>query len=342
MACGLSQCWPHRSWPNRAHPCRHDRHTRACCSLDGNRRRWRKKPPRLWPGNTTSPQSIPLPNLYSTTRTWTPLSSLQPRTRTQPIIQAAAAAGKHIFCEKPLALDLNDIDAAVAAADRAGVKLQVGFNRRFDANFARVRNAVISGEIGAPHLLHIISRDPAPPSLEYVRVSGGLFRDMMIHDFDMARFLMGCEATEIYATGAVLVDREIGKAGDIDTALVSLTFENGALGVIDNSRQAVYGYDQRIDLLGSKGGIRVENNHPNSVTVSTAESVRRDLPLHFFLERYAESYVVELTAFVDAILSDSEVPVTGYDGKMPVVMALAAAKSLSEHRPVTLNEIMRS
>lgn len=256
------------------------------------------------------------------------------------IIQAAAAAGKHIFCEKPLALDLDDIDAAIEAADRAGVKLQVGFNRRFDANFSRVRDAVISGEIGEPHLLHVISRDPAPPPLEYVRVSGGLFRDMMIHDFDMARFLMGCEVTEVYAQGAVLVDPRIGEAGDIDTALVSLSFANGALGVIDNSRQAVYGYDQRIDLLGSKGGIRVENSYPNNVTVSTAESVRRDLPLHFFLERYAESYAVELAAFVEAVLSDSEVPVTGHDGKMPVVMALAAAKSLSEHRPVRLDEIL--
>ena len=256
-----------------------------------------------------------------------------------PIIQAAAAAGKHIFCEKPLALELAEIDAAIAATDRAGVKLQVGFNRRFDANFARVKDAILSGEVGAPHLLHIISRDPAPPPLNYVRVSGGLFLDMMIHDFDMARFLMGCEATEVYANGAVLVDPAIGEAGDIDTALVSLTFENGALGVIDNSRRAAYGYDQRMDLLGSKGGVRVENNFPNNTTISTVEHVRRDLPLHFFLERYAESYAVEMAAFVEAVLAGSEVPVTGNDGKMPVVMGLAAGKSLREHRPVMLAEM---
>jgi myo-inositol 2-dehydrogenase / D-chiro-inositol 1-dehydrogenase len=255
------------------------------------------------------------------------------------IISAAASAGKHIFCEKPIALDLDEIDAAIAAVYRAGVKLQIGFNRRFDADFIRVREALSSGEIGVPHLLHIISRDPAPPPLDYIRVSGGIFLDMTIHDFDMARFLMGCEVTEVYASGAVLVDPAIGREGDIDTALVLLKFETGALGVIDNSRQAVYGYDQRVEVLGSTGSIRVKNRHPNTAEVSTAECVRRDLPLHFFLERYAESYAKELAGFVDAVLFDRQVPVTGADGRIPVVMAQAAALSRRENRPVRLAEI---
>lgn len=255
------------------------------------------------------------------------------------IIQAAAAAGKHIFCEKPLALDLEQIDAAISATEAAGVKLQVGFNRRFDPSFARVKQAIREGEIGDPHLLHIISRDPAPPPLSYVQVSGGIFLDMMIHDFDMARFLLGCEVTEVYASGAVLIDESIGQTGDIDTALVTLKFENGALGVIENSRQAVYGYDQRVDVLGSRGGIQVGNEYPNATIISTGEHVRRDLPLHFFLERYADSYVNELVAFVEAVWSGSEPPVTGHDGKMPVIMAQAAAISLRENRPVRLCEV---
>ena len=255
------------------------------------------------------------------------------------IIRAAAAAGKHIFCEKPIALDLGEIDSSIAAVEKAGVKLQIGFNRRFDANFERVRAAVLNGEIGEPHLLHIISRDPAPPPLDYIRISGGIFLDMSIHDLDMARFLMGCEVTEIYASGSVLIDPAIGKAGDIDTALLCLKFANGALGVIDNSRRAVYGYDQRAEVLGSEGGIRVENNYPNSALLSTAQSVRRDLPLHFFLERYADSYAKEVNAFVEAVLYEREVPVTGYDGKMSVILALAAAASLRENRPVRLDEM---
>ena len=256
------------------------------------------------------------------------------------IIKDAAEAGKHVFTEKPLALDLAEIDEAIAATERAGVKLQVGFNRRFDASFARVKAAITAGEIGEPQMLHITSRDPAPPPVSYVRVSGGIFLDMMIHDFDMARFLMGSEVSEVFARGAVLIDPAIGEAGDVDTAVVTLQFENGALGVIDNSRQAVYGYDQRVDVLGSAGGARVENNFPNNATISTAKYVRRDLPLHFFLERYAESYAAELGDFVGAVLNNSPVPVSGHDGKMPVVMGLAAGRSLHENRPVPLSEIL--
>lgn len=256
-----------------------------------------------------------------------------------PIIVNAAAAGKHIFCEKPIDHTLAKIDQALAAVEQAGVKLQIGFNRRFDANYARVRRAIAEGEIGAPHLMHIISRDPAPPPLDYIKVSGGIFLDMTIHDFDMARFLMGCEATEVYAVGGVLVDPQIGEAGDLDTALITLTFENGAYGVIDNSRRAAYGYDQRVEILGSLGSIATNNNYPNSAVVSTAGAICRDLPYNFFMERYTESYVRELSDFVDAVLHDRPVPVSGADGRVPVVMGLAAAKSYREHRPVRLGEI---
>jgi len=255
------------------------------------------------------------------------------------IIMEAAAAGKHVFCEKPIDLSLAKIDAALAAVATAGVKLQIGFNRRFDANFARVRRAVSEGEIGQPYLLHIISRDPAPPPLAYVKASGGIFVDMTIHDFDMARFLIGSEVTEVYAAGGVMVDPAIGAAGDLDTVLVTLKFANGALGVIDNSRQAVYGYDQRVEVLGSAGSIATANNYPNSAVISTADAVRRDLPLHFFMERYTESFVAEMTAFVDAVRNDRPVPVTGADGRAPVVLGLAARRSVDENRPVLVEEI---
>ncbi|HLU09759.1 MAG TPA: inositol 2-dehydrogenase [Oceanobacillus sp.] len=259
-------------------------------------------------------------------------------THTQFIIEAAAA-GKHIFCEKPIDLSLKRIDEALAAVDKAGVKLQIGFNRRFDPNFRRVRDAVECGEIGQPHRLHIISRDPAPPPISYVRVSGGMFVDMTIHDFDMARFLVGAEVDEIYTVAGVLVDPAIGAEGDVDSALIVLKFANGVIGSIENSRQAVYGYDQRVEVFGSGGSISTDNNYPNSATISTAQNVRRDLPLNFFVERYTESYVNEIRAFVDAVVNDKPVPVTGYDGRVPVVMARAARKSYDENRPVKLSEI---
>jgi myo-inositol 2-dehydrogenase/D-chiro-inositol 1-dehydrogenase len=248
----------------------------------------------------------------------------------------AAAAGKHIFCEKPIDFDLAKVDSALAAAERAGVKLQVGFNRRFDANFARVRQAVQGGEIGTPHLLHIMSRDPAPPPPGYIATSGGILLDMTIHDFDMARFVVGDEVAEIYCAGSVLVDPAIGAAGDLDTVMVMLKFRGGALGVIDNSRQAVYGYDQRLEVLGSAGGASTANVYPNAVTFSTAENVRRDLPLYFFMQRYTESFAVELQAFVDAVRNDTPVPVSGQDLRAATALALAAQRSYTEKRPVRL------
>jgi len=255
------------------------------------------------------------------------------------LIAQAAKAGKHIFCEKSIARSLREIDCALAAVAKAGVKLQIGFNRRFDPNFARVRHAVTSGEIGKPSLMHIISRDPGPPPLSYILVSGGMFVDMTIHDFDMARFLIGDEVEEIYAVGDVHVDPEIGNAGDIDTAVIILRFKNGVIGTIDNSRRAAYGYDQRVEILGSSGKIETDNCYPNAVTISTGSAVQRDLPLNFFMDRYKDSFAAELRAFVTAVLEGTPTLVNGLDGRIPVQMALAARKSHEERRPVRLDEV---
>lgn len=255
------------------------------------------------------------------------------------IIGEAAEAGKHVFCEKPIDFSLARIDQVLALVEKAGVKLQIGFNRRFDANFARMRQAVVSGEIGEPHLVHIVSRDPEPPTPEYVKTSGGIFMDMTIHDFDMARFLIGSEVEEVFTYGAVRIDPEIGKAGDLDTVLIMLKFADGTLGTIDNSEKAAYGYDQRVEIFGSKGAIQIANNYPNSATISTGESIHRDRPLYFFVERYVESYTTELRAFVEAVIHDKPTPVSGLDARFPVVMGLAARKSFDENRPVRLTEV---
>ena len=255
------------------------------------------------------------------------------------LIVEAARAGKHIFCEKPIDYELTRIDCALQAVEKAGVKLQIGFNRRFDANFVRVRQAVASGEIGTPRLLHIISRDPAPPPLSYIKVSGGMFFDMTIHDFDMARFLIGDEVEEVYVQAAVMVDPEIGHAGDVDTALTILRFRNGVIATIDNCRQAAYGYDQRVEILGSKGSVATANCYPNQAVISSGSEVRRDLPLNFFLERYADSFRAELQEFVAAVAEDRPILVTGMDARMPVLMGMAALRSHREHRPVKLEEV---
>ncbi len=254
------------------------------------------------------------------------------------IIAHAAQAGKHIFCEKPVSQSLAEIDASIAAVEAAGVKMQVGFNRRFDSNFMRVRKAVESGEIGTPNLFHIVSRDPFPPPLSYLRPSGGIFLDMMIHDFDMARFLMG-EVEEVFASGAVLVDPGFAAEDDFDTAIAMLKFASGAIGTIDNSRKSTFGYDQRVEILGSKGKIATENRYSNEVVVSGEKCVYTDLPHNFFMQRYPESFALELQMFVEAVLEDKPVPVTGADSRAPVVMALAARKSVDERRPVRLAEI---
>lgn len=256
-----------------------------------------------------------------------------------PFIAEAAMSGKQIFCEKPIDHDLQRIDAALDAVNRAGVMLQVGFNRRFDPGFRAAREAVAVGTIGTPHLVRITSRDPAPPPIDYIKVSGGLFLDMTIHDFDMARFLLGDEVVEVYAVGGVLIDDAIGAAGDIDTAVVTLRFAGGAFGVIDNSRRAVYGYDQRVEVSGAAGAVMVGNRAPHTAVVSTVDGVHAPKPFHFFTERYAEAYVAEMQAFVDAVRGGREVPVSGADGRAPVVLALAAQRSLAEGRPVRIAEI---
>ena len=253
-----------------------------------------------------------------------------------PQMIECAQVGKHIFCEKPIALDPEVIRNALAEVEKTGVKLQVGFNRRFDPSFAAVQQQVASGALGAPHVIRITSRDPLPPSAEYAASSGGLFLDMTIHDFDMARFLSGSEVTEVYARGAVLVDPEIGKAGDIDTALISLKFANGALGIIENSRKAVYGYDQRIEVFGSKGTALADNNTPTSMVVMSESGTVRDKPLYFFLQRYQTAFVAEMQAFVNAVRNDTPTPVSGNDGLAPVLIALAANESLQGNRPVAV------
>ena len=246
----------------------------------------------------------------------------------------AANAGKHIFCEKPIDYDLDRIHAALDAVKKAGVKFQVGFNRRFDHNFKKVHEMVKEGKIGDPHIIKITSRDPAPPPAEYVKVSGGIFLDMTIHDFDMARYLSGSEVVEVYTSAAVLVDPAIGAAGDVDTAIITLKFANGAIGVIDNSRKAAYGYDQRVEVFGSKGGITVSNDTPSSAVLSTEEGVFSDKPKYFFLERYKDSFIEEVKDFFDAVLNDKETPVTGIDGLKPVLIGLAAKKSYETGMPV--------
>lgn len=260
-------------------------------------------------------------------------------THAQYVIEAAAQ-GKHVFCEKPLDLSLKTIAKVLDAVEKAKVKLMVGFNRRFDPNFAKVRQMVRDGSIGKPHILKITSRDPEPPPAEYVKVSGGMFLDMTIHDFDMARFVIGAEVSEVFAKANVLIDKSIGEAGDVDTAVTTLFFENGAIGTIDNSRKAVYGYDQRIEVFGSEGMIMIGNNTPDNHAYFNKSGIHGPLPLHFFMDRYIESYTYEMKAFINALAEEGELPVSGKDGLMSIAIGLAAKKSVFENRPVKLNEII--
>lgn len=260
-------------------------------------------------------------------------------THSQFIVEAAKA-GKHIFCEKPIDYDLDKVRNAIKAAKDAGVKLQIGFCRRFDHNHRAVYDMVHEGKIGKPHIIKISSRDPEPPPISYVKVSGGIFYDMMIHDFDMARFLAGSEVTEVYTQGSVLVDPAIGEAGDVDTAVVTLRFESGAIAVIDNSRKAVYGYDQRVEVFGSDGCAQNENDIPNTAVLSTANGTTYGTAYKVMWDRYTGAFVSEMKAFADAVINDTETPVTGEDGLYPVLMAAAATKSLKEGRPVKISEVL--
>lgn len=256
-----------------------------------------------------------------------------------PISIEAAQAGKHIFCEKPIDHDLDKIKKVLDEVKKAGVKYQVGFNRRFDRNFSHVHDVVKNGGIGDVQIVKVTSRDPEAPPLSYVKVSGGIFVDMTIHDFDMVRYLSGSEVTEVSAFGACLVNPEIAKAGDVDTCIITLRFANGALGVIDNSRQAVYGYDQRIEVFGSKGCITADNETPNNTTYYTADGVMKEKPLWFFLERYNDAFIAEENAFVEACLNNTDTAVGAFDGLQPVLIAIAAKESCEKGGiPVKVNK----
>ena len=256
-----------------------------------------------------------------------------------PISVEAIKAGKHVFCEKPIDHDIDKIKEVIDALKGSNIKYQVGFNRRFDHNFKAVRDAVEAGKIGDPHIIKITSRDPEPPSPAYVAVSGGMFLDMTIHDFDMVRYLAGCDATEVYVQSAVLVYPGIGEAGDVDTAVITLKMENGAIAVIDNSRKAAYGYDQRAEVFGSKGMVATANDSLSTAVISNADGVTGEKPLYFFLERYMDSFREEMNQFINAIENDTDTPLGVVDGLKPVLMGLAAKKSVEEHRPVAISEI---
>ncbi|MBV9684061.1 MAG: inositol 2-dehydrogenase [Solirubrobacterales bacterium] len=255
------------------------------------------------------------------------------------LLIAAAEAGKAVFCEKPVSLDLVELDRALDAIDAAGVPFQIGFNRRFDPGHASVREAVVAGAIGEPHLVRISSRDPAPPSPDYVKLSGGLFLDMMIHDFDMARFVTGSEVVEVFARGSVRVEPWFAEAHDVDTALVTLVHADGCLTAIDNSRRAAYGFDQRVEVFGSAGMAVTENPPAHAGLLITAEGERRPPHPHFFLERYLPSYVREWQGFVEAVTTGTDPPVSTGDARAPLLIGLAALRSLREGRPVRIEEV---
>ena len=255
------------------------------------------------------------------------------------LVIAAARAGKAIFCEKPVSLELGEVDRALAEVRDTGVPFQIGFNRRFDPAHQSVREAVASGAVGEPHLVRISSRDPAPPPLAYVKVSGGIFLDMTIHDFDMARYVTGSEVEEVFARGALRIRPDFGEAGDVDTALVTLVHASGCLTAIDNSRQAVYGFDQRVEVLGSAGMAASENPLANTGVMRTADGTRAPALPHFFLDRYVPSYVRAWEGFVAAVRSGGPTPVGPDDARAPLVIGLAAWRSLREGRPVRVAEL---
>lgn len=251
----------------------------------------------------------------------------------------AIKAGKHIFCEKPIDHDVNKIKEVIDALKNSNVKYQVGFNRRFDHNFMAAREAVKAGKIGDLNILKICSRDPGAPPVSYIKVSGGIFLDMTIHDFDMVRFMSGDEVEEVYAIGGVLVDPAIGEAGDIDTAIITLKLKSGALAVIDNCRRATYGYDQRVEAFGSLGQVAIGNDTDSLAVISNADGVTQEKPKLFFLERYMGAYTAEVNSFIQAVENDTPTEVNVIDGLKPVLIGLAAKLSLKENRPVKIKEI---
>ncbi len=256
-----------------------------------------------------------------------------------PISVEAIKAGKHVFCEKPISHDVKAIQQVIDALKGTGLKYMVGFNRRFDHNFEAVQKAVAAGKIGKPEIIKITSRDPEPPSAEYAKVSGGMFLDMTIHDFDMVRYLSGAEVEEVYVQAANLVDPAIGEAGDVDTAVITMKMSNGAIAVIDNSRRAAYGYDQRAEVFGSDGMVAVTNDSESTAVISNKDGVTGEKPLFFFLQRYMDAYGKEVTEFIKAIVNNTDTPLGVEDGLKPVLIGLAAGKSLKEGRPVKISEV---
>ena len=251
-------------------------------------------------------------------------------------IQRAAKAGKAIFCEKPLDLSLSKIREILDVIEKYQVPLMVAFNQRFDPDFAKIKSIVTDGEIGDLRMIKITSRDPAPPPIDYIKSSGGMFMDMTIHDFDMARYIANSEVSEVYAVGKNLVDPAIGEAGDIDSAVVILKFENEVTAVIENSRQAAYGYDQRLEVFGSKGMALADHTKKDNHVLLNEGGIHQSRPMDFFMDRYVDSYLNELNAFIQAIASGKPQPVTGEDGLKATKIALAANQSMKENRPVKL------
>ncbi len=263
-------------------------------------------------------------------------------TDTHAVISAEAIRkGKHVFCEKPVDHSLEKIKLVQDALEENPVKFQVGFNRRYDHNFAAIRKAVIDGKLGDVHITKVTSRDPNPPSAEYAAVSGGMLLDMTIHDFDMVRFLTGKEPVSIYVEPAVLVDPAIGEAGDIDTAIITMKMSDGSIAMIDNSRKAVYGYDQRAEVFGSGGMAASKNDSESTVVISNDNGVTGEKPLYFFLERYMDSFASEVKEFVDAVVNDKEIKTGIEDGLRAVVIALAGNLSIKEKRTVEISEIYK-
>jgi myo-inositol 2-dehydrogenase/D-chiro-inositol 1-dehydrogenase len=252
------------------------------------------------------------------------------------LIERAAKAGKAIFCEKPVDLDSERIAACLAVVRQSGMKLMIGFNRRFDPSFGDIKKRIDAGEIGNVELVTILSRDPAPPPVSYIKGSGGLFRDMMIHDLDMARFLLGEEPVEVHAVGACLVDRAIGEAGDVDTAAVLLKTASGRIAQISNSRRATYGYDQRIEVHGSRGLLAAGNRHATTVVRANGDGYLGEPALPFFLERYAEAYRAELDAFVQVAEGKRPASPSGEDGLKAQRLADAATRSASSGQTVRI------
>ncbi|WGT49636.1 inositol 2-dehydrogenase [Thioclava nitratireducens] len=252
------------------------------------------------------------------------------------LIEKATAAGKAVLCEKPVDLSLERAKACLEVVSKTGQPVMIGFNRRFDPNFGALRAALQAGEIGKPELLSVTSFDPAPPPVSYIKVSGGLFRDMMIHDFDMTNFIMDSAPVSVRAVGSSIVDPAIGRAGDVDTAVVTLTYADGRIAVIKNSRRAVYGYDQRVEILGSEGLLSAANMLENTVSKSTVAGVSSAKPTYFFLERYMPAYAAEWDVFVTALAEGRPMPVTLEDGVAALAMAEAATKSAKTGKAVDL------